>query len=157
MSRQIIGTAVGITRAATVLTNLAVAGSANANLYCVSKNKRDTISENIPGDFTEFETAFQENRTSITLTNDPEYKDPNRVFVHEDFKICVFAVAIPLSNGYHFMLYGLPRSVRKPAINRNNRFQAILQTALRPSRKAWNNNNDFFNRLAMTCSYKCET
>ena len=156
MFRQMVGTAIAMTMATSVLTHHTEAGGANADLHCVSKNKKVIISGKIPGDFADFELAFQENGTSITLTNDPEKEGSDRVFIHEDFKIGVFAVAVSIGNSYDLMLYGIPHSVRKSAKTTNKRFQAILQTAPRPSRRAWNNSNDFFNRLAMTCSHKHE-
>ena len=156
MFKQILSTAAGITLAASLFAGHAEAGMANADFHCISKNNKVTVSGNIPGDSTDFELAFQENGTSMTLSNNPEKEGADRVFVHEDFKLGVFAVAVSLSNGYDFMLYGVPQSVQKSANRKSKRFQAILQTAPRPSLKTWNTSNDFFHHLAMTCTYKYE-
>ena len=156
MLHQIVGIGVGVIVAVSVLAGRADAGGANAEIRCVSKNKKVTVSGNIPGDFAEFELAFEENGATITLTDDPEKGGKDRIFVHQDFKNGVFAVAVALSRGYSFMLYGIPRSVRKSAKRTRKRFRAVLQTAPRPSLKEWNDADAYFHRLPMICTYKYE-
>jgi hypothetical protein len=154
MFHRIVSIAVGVIAAALLLAGHAQAGSANAELRCVSKGKKVTVSGNIPGDFAEFELAFAENGATMTMTNDTKKGGKDRVFVHEDFKNGVFAVAVAMASGHSFTLYGIPRSVRKSAKRTNKRFQAVLQTAPRPSLKEWNYAVDFFSRLPMSCRYK---
>ena len=147
MFYRIINVGLAAIIATLLLTGYALAGSDNAELRCVSKDKKVTISGNIPGDFAEFELAFTENGATITMSSGPETDGKDRVLVHEDFKNGVFAVGVALSSGYDFTLYGIPRSVRKSAKRTNKRFQAVLQTAPRPSLKKWENAEAYFNRL----------
>lgn len=139
-----------------VLAVRAEAGSANADLHCVSKNKKVTVSGSIPGDFAEFELEFEENGTVMTMTDDPAKSGKDRVFVHEDFKKGVFAVAVGHPERPNFLLYGVPRSVRKSAKRTLKKFKAVLQTAPRPSLKEWNDASAYFDRLPMSCTYKYE-
>lgn len=156
MFHRIVGIGVGVILALSLLADRAAAGGNNAELRCVSKNKKVIVSGNIPGDFTDFELTFEEDGAIMKMARDFEKGGKDNIFVHEDFKKGVFAVAVSPVKAPAFMLYGIPRSVRKSAKRTTKRFKAILQTAPRPSLTEWPDAAAYFNQLPMSCTYKYE-
>lgn len=156
MFNRIARFGIGTLLAISVFAGQAQAGGSNAELRCVSKNQKVTVSGSIPGDFAEFRLAFRENSATMTMTDGPEKERGDRIFVLEDFKRGVFSVAVALPEGLEFKLYGIPQSVRKAGKRTTKRFQAILLTAPRPSLRAWNDANAYFHQLPMSCSHKYE-
>jgi hypothetical protein len=141
--------------AAFLHSNMASAGSSNANLECEATNKNGSgvkLSGSIPGDEASFELKLTNKNGEIILSDAKE-----KITVIAAFKKSVFTMSVTLEDSRELILYAIPTSVKAQGGDSREvkaSFDAILLQAPKPGYTGAVNYDSIIRNVPMRCSFE---